>query len=457
MFTRTTIAVLLGAAAVSVAAELIGTRHLDLGPGQVIFFPIIWAILIAGALSFQRLRPMPVHAQVTALDLVGVGIMMFLVFVGITVGSALETLMDVTWVLALQEFVHLFGTVIVALPLAVALRMGRSSIGATYSIDREANLAYTAERYGAQSAEYRGTLGVYVFGSVFGALYLSVLAGYVSSAGWLDPLALAMGSGVGSGSMMAAAAAAIGSDNPGLEDKILAYASASNLMTQTIGTFVTCFVALPLAERMYRVWCRVFRVPERMKSDAVAAEAVVGGQVPARVAPSTAATAGEAAMPQGPSAEGQSVDGGPGEDKVTGLARMPIVLAVFVGLMTLSNAVATRELKPGTVLAIAGMAAVTYAAFAVNRALPRIPVLLTTVVVGALAAAPFSPVEEQVLELFEGISFISLVTPVLALVGLSLGKERAALAKLSWRVVLIALVSFGASFLLAAAAAQPFL
>lgn len=454
MFTRTTIAVLLGAAAVSVAAELIGTRHLDLGPGQVIFFPIIWAILIAGALSFQRLRPMSTHAQVTALDLVGVGIMMFLVFVGITVGAALETLMDVTWVLALQEFVHLFGTVIVALPLAIALRMGRSSIGATYSIDREANLAYTAERYGARSAEYRGTLGVYVFGSVFGALYLSVLAGYVSSAGWLDPLALAMGSGVGSGSMMAAAAAAIGSDNPGLEDKILAYASASNLMTQTIGTFVTCFVALPLAERMYRVWCRVFRVPERMKSDAVAMEAAVAasGHTPARMAAGPVVTEGEAAIQQGPSA-----DGGPGEDKVTGLARMPIVLAVFVGLMTLSNAVASRELKSSTVLAIAGMAAVTYAAFAVNRALPRIPVLLTTVVVGALAAAPFSPVEEQVLELFDGISFISLVTPVLALVGLSLGKERAALAKLSWRVVLVALVSFGASFLLAAAVAQPFL
>src|SRR5690606_6892654 len=182
--------VLAGAAIITAIAQPIGTRHLQLGPGQVILFPIIWAIVIGGLVSFQRVRAIPETAQRTALDLVSVGIMVFLVLVGITVGASLDSLKNVTWVLALQEVVHLFGTVIIALPVAVAIRMGRASIGATYSIDREANLAYTAERYGPASPEYRGTVGVYVFGSVFGALYLALLAGYFSSAGWLDPLAL---------------------------------------------------------------------------------------------------------------------------------------------------------------------------------------------------------------------------------------------------------------------------
>lgn len=440
--------VLAGAAIITVIAELIGTRHLQLGPGQVILFPIIWAIVIGGLVSFQRVRAIPETAQRTALDLVSVGIMVFLVLVGITVGASLDSLKNVTWVLALQEVVHLFGTVIIALPVAVAIRMGRASIGATYSIDREANLAYTAERYGPASPEYRGTVGVYVFGSVFGALYLALLAGYFSSAGWLDPLALAMGSGVGSGSMMAAAAAAIASAHPALEEQILAFAAASNLMTQTIGTYVTCFIALPLAERLYRVWCKVFRTPERLESDGPATIPAGGG------APATTRTVTEHST--GNSTENSTVTQVIQKEASGRLSRLPLVLAIFAGLMILSNTVATGTFTLGTAAGILVLAAVTFAAFLVNHRLPKVPVLVLTTVAGILMAAPFSPVAGYVVELTSGISFLSLVTPVLALVGLSLGKERAALKRLSWRVVVVALVSFSASFLTAAFVANPF-
>ncbi|WGX99215.1 DUF3100 domain-containing protein [Nocardioides sp. L-11A] len=436
--------VLLGAAAIAVVAEAVGTKFIDLGPGQVILFPIVWAILIGGLISFQRVKPLPREAQRDALELVSVGIMVFLVLVGITVGASLTVLREVTWALALQEFMQLFGTVVVALPIAIALRMGRASIGATYSIDREANLAYTAERYGPSSPEYRGTLGVYVFGSVFGALYLALIAGYVSSAGWLDPLALAMGSGVGSGSMMAAASGAIASAHPDLENQILAFAAASNLMTQTIGTFVTCFIALPLAERLYPMWCRAFGVAQRLEIDGDVRETDGPASSGGGTGPSTTMTA---------VAQGAEVVVRPR----IGLARLAQILAVFVALMSLSNAVGTRSFELDAVLAIAGMGLVTFGAFALNRAVPRIPVLVTTVVVGMLVAAPFSPISDRVVELVAGITFLSLVTPVLALVGLSLGAEREALKNLSWRVVLVALVSFSVAFLLAAASAQLFL
>ncbi|MYW92977.1 DUF3100 domain-containing protein [Amycolatopsis rubida] len=427
------------AAAITALAEIVGTRSISLGPGKLILFPIIWAILLGGALSFQRIRPVSAELQRKALDLVSVGIMVFLVLVGVTVGGSLTELKDVTWVLALQEVAHLFGTVILALPVAVVLRMGRASIGATYSIDREANLAYTAERYGAASSEYRGTLGVYVFGSVFGALYLTVLAGYLGSIGWLHPLALAMGAGVGSGSMMAAASAAIATSHPGMESQILAFASASNLMTQTIGTFVTCFVALPLAERMYRWWCRLFRVRERLVADG----------------PLVAAGTGGGRNPATPEAAGRT----PAASEVSvtkDLRRMPVVLLVFVVLMGLANTISTGKISMQTVLALVLLALVTYGAFALSKIAPRIPVLATTVVTGILVAAPFSPVSGLVAELVSGISFLSLVTPVLALAGLSLGKERAALKRLSWRVVLVALTSFTATFLLAAVVADLF-
>ncbi|MEV4094529.1 DUF3100 domain-containing protein [Streptosporangium saharense] len=451
MSRRTPVLLLAGAALISVVAEMIGTRHLQLGPGQVILFPIVWAIVIGGLVSFQRFRPLSSETQQSALGLVSVGIMVFLVLVGITVGASLDSLKDVTWVLALQEIFHLFGTVIVALPVAVAIRMGRSSIGATYSIDREANLAYTAERYGPSSPEYRGTIGVYVFGSVFGALYLAVLAGYFSSAGWLDPLALAMGSGVGSGSMMAAAAAAIASAYPELSDQILAHAAASNLMTQTIGTYVTCFVALPLAERLYPLWCRVFRTAERLEGDGPStAPASRTGDRSRQVSGTTEDAEGPVTAQVVQERESSARNGS------DGLRRLPVTLFAFVVLMTLSNTVSTGKLTVQTVGGVLMLAVVTFGAFVVNRYVPKIPVLLVTTLVGIIIAAPFSPISDQVRELTSGISFLSLVTPVLALVGLSLGKERLALKRLSWRVVVVALVSFSASFLAAAFVANPF-
>lgn len=451
MSRRAPVFVLGGAALISVIAEIIGTRHLQIGPGQVILFPIIWAIVLGGLVSFQRFRPLSSESQQSALRLVSVGIMVFLVLVGTTVGASLDSLKDVTWVLALQEVFHLFGTVVIALPVAVAIRMGRASIGATYSIDREANLAYTAERYGPSSPEYRGTIGVYVFGSVFGALYLAVLAGYFSSAGWLDPLALAMGSGVGSGSMMAAASAAIASVYPELSDQILAHAAASNLMTQTIGTYVTCFIALPLAERLYPLWCRFFRTAERLEGDA-----------PAATPASHAGGRGRQVSGAEEDVEGTVATGVVQEQDVavrddsTGLRRLPAILAAFVVLMILSNTVSTGKFTVQAVGGVLMLAAVTLGAFVVNRYAPKIPVLLVTTLVGIIIAAPFSPISDQVRELTSGISFLSLVTPVLALVGLSLGKERLALKRLSWRVVVVALVSFSASFLAAAFVANPF-
>ncbi|MFI7444949.1 DUF3100 domain-containing protein [Nonomuraea indica] len=453
--------ILIGAAIISALAELIGTRYLQLGPGRVILFPIIWAILLGGLVSFQRVRPLPLASQRAALHLVSVGIMVFLVLVGITVGAALDSLKNITWVLVLQEAMHLFGTVIIALPVAVAIRMGRASIGATYSIDREANLAYTAERYGASSPEYRGTVGVYVFGSVFGALYLALLAGYFSSAGWLDPLALAMGSGVGSGSMMAAAAAAIASAYPELKSQILAYAAASNLMTQTIGTYVTCFIALPLAERLYRLWCRLFRVPERLPGDAPAErQARLAGQHASAISPQDSPAARQDTPREGDDATVEDVAGPNSATEespaTTGFGRLAAILAAFTVLMIMSNTVSTGKLTLQTAAGIALLAVVTLGAFLLNRQVRRLPVLVITTATGILLAAPFSPVSDQVLQLTSGISFLSLVTPVLALVGLSLGKERLALRRLSWRVVVVALVSFSASFLTAAFVANPF-
>lgn len=147
----------------------------------------------------------------------------------------------------------MFGTIALALPLAVLLRMGPATVGATFSIDREGSFAMVSERYGPpDSDQYRGVLSMYVFGTLFGAVLISLIASLATSFNIFDPpLALAMGAGVGSGSMMAAAAASVVSAHPEMADQVLAVAATSNIITGLLGVYVGMYVALPLADRIY--------------------------------------------------------------------------------------------------------------------------------------------------------------------------------------------------------------
>src|SRR3546814_6909006 len=52
-----------------------------------------------------------------------------------------------------------------ALPISVLLRMGKATVGATFSLDREPSFAMVSEKYGPDSDQYRGVLAMYVFGT----------------------------------------------------------------------------------------------------------------------------------------------------------------------------------------------------------------------------------------------------------------------------------------------------
>lgn len=87
---------------------------------------------------------------------------------------------------------------------------------------------------------------MYVFGTLFGAVLISLIASLATSFNIFDPLALAMGAGVGSDSMMAAAAASVVSAHPEMADQVLAVAATSNIITGLLGVYVGMYVALPL-------------------------------------------------------------------------------------------------------------------------------------------------------------------------------------------------------------------
>lgn len=241
----------------TIASEWIGVRRFDVGPGMVLFLPLLYGFVFGALLNPNLTRVgrwlfsrEEAHA---AQALIVVAIMPFVARFGTLIGPTADELVAAGPALVLQELGN-FGTVLIALPVAVVgLGMGREAVGATFSIAREPNIAIISDRYGLSSAEGTGVMSVYVLGTLFGTLVFTVMASLLGSTGWLRPEAMAMACGVGSGSMMVACAGALAEVFPQLQDELLAYAGASNLLTYATGLYVSLFLALPAANFLYRI------------------------------------------------------------------------------------------------------------------------------------------------------------------------------------------------------------
>lgn len=236
-----------------IISELIGTKRIPLGPGVLLFLPMLYAMIIGGIISWPRLKAVKLDEMNTASTILSLTALMLVTKLGVIIGPSMAKLAQSGLALSLQELGHFLGTVIFGLPIALALGLGREAIGATFSIDREPNIAIIAEKYGLNSPEGRGVMSVYICGTLFGAVWLGLLAGYLAALKVFHPYALAMGAGVGSGSMMAAASGAIKAVFPEHANDILMYAGASNLLTTIIGIYFSLFVSLPITEYLYKV------------------------------------------------------------------------------------------------------------------------------------------------------------------------------------------------------------
>jgi hypothetical protein len=231
--------------------EAIGVKQFNLGVGTVALFPMLYVLILGGIVSFPKLKLLNEAQMKKAAGILGISFMLFVAKLGTMLGPSLPKIFEAGFSLAFQEVGHVIGTIAIGLPIALLIGMKREAIGATFSIDREPNLAIISEKYGADSPEGRGALGVYVCGTVFGAIYLAILAGFLGSLGILHPISLAMGAGVGSGSMMAAASGALAVTFPDDAEDIALFAAAANLITTILGTYICVFFSLPVTARLY--------------------------------------------------------------------------------------------------------------------------------------------------------------------------------------------------------------
>lgn len=243
--------------AIVIVSELIYIREIPLGPGAILLLPLLYAFIF-GAL----LNPNVVRRSIGGLirrreiqaasPFIVVAIMPFIAKFGTLVGPSMQTIIEAGPALILQELGNL-GTVLIAFPLAVLLlRMGREAIGAAHSIAREPNVAIISDRYGLNTKEGAGVMGVYVTGTLFGTIFFTIMASLLGSLQVFHPFALAMACGVGSGSMMAACSGALANIFPEMQEQILAFAGASNVLTYASGLYLSLFVAIPACEYLYR-------------------------------------------------------------------------------------------------------------------------------------------------------------------------------------------------------------
>lgn len=240
-----------GALVLVVIADAIGKFEIPIGPGKLILFPIFYALILGVVLGPQALKVFKPEEVKAASKLVLVTIGPFIAKLGITAGENISAVFSAGPALFLREIGNLT-PIFIALPVALLLGMKRESIGACHSLNREVNLALISDVYGADSAESRGSLSIYIVGGMVGTLYFGFMATVCAATGLWSPEALAMASGVGAAIMMAAASASLASIYPGQAEQLMALAGASAALTSIIGIYMGLFVALPLCNWLYK-------------------------------------------------------------------------------------------------------------------------------------------------------------------------------------------------------------
>ncbi|GAB3629411.1 hypothetical protein PTE30175_03809 [Pandoraea terrae] len=424
-----------------VVAELIGAISIKAGPGKIVLLPMVWALLLGAALGLSETR-LPRFAQIDlsmqhkAAAILQPALLLFVAKLGLLVGGSLPKLAAAGWALVFQEFGHFVGTILLGLPLALMLGIKREAVGATFSVGREPSLAIIGEKYGFESPEGRGVLAEYLTGTIFGAVFIALFAGFVASLKLFDPLALAMGAGVGSGSMMAAAAGAIAAQQtPEVAKDVATFAAASNLITTTIGTYFTLFISLPLAVWGYRVMEPVLgRMSKRGRANAEAA-AIADAEAARNLEQASQAHASH--------------------DLHVGQRLFAWVFSGALALVGNTMAFKTPLLDgvPGMLVIIGAVVVGEVVYFATAR---KVPAVCWVSLVAMGLTSPISPVAPLVESLTGKINFLALVTPMLTYAGLSVAKDVPAFRRLGWRIVVVSFLANAGTFLGAAIIAQFF-
>lgn len=239
-----------------VISEFIGTKKIPVGIGTMVLLPMLYAMILGIFLTPKFLKLAKEKEMEDAGSLIGLTLMLLMAKYGTNIGPTLPKIIAASPALLLQEFGNL-GTVLLGVPIAVLIGLKREAIGGAHSIAREPNVALIGDKYGLDSEEGQGVLGVYIVGTVFGTIFMGLMVSMLAANTPLHPYSLAMASGVGSASMMTAGVGALVAMFPDMEEMLTAFGATSNMLSGLDGLYMSLWMALPLAEWLYK---KVYKV-----------------------------------------------------------------------------------------------------------------------------------------------------------------------------------------------------
>ena len=407
----------------SLLAEWIGIIKIPIGIGTLVLLPLLYAFIFTILLNPNVIPSMKAvisrDKAKFASYAVLLSIMPFIAKFGVGVGPKVEEIIAAGPALLLQELGNV-ATALIALPVAVLVfGMGREAIGATHSIAREPNIALIADKYGLQSPEGIGVMGVYVMGTLFGAIYFSLMAGIIASMDIMDIRALAMACGIGSGSMMGGCSAALAETVPAQAETITAFAATSNLLTYATGLFVSLFVALPFTEFLYKVTSKF-----KKNDNTNATQTDFGAKIP--------------------------------EQSILSVWQSLSLLAVICIVLLLSNWVGQGVNPISALPAMLILFGCCIVGVLLKEIIPvNVPAIAWISIVAILISLPQFPMSEYVLVETDKLGVLQLITPVLAYAGFAISQMEVNLFKKSgFKIAVVALLTFTGTFLGSAIVAQ---
>ncbi len=237
----------------SVIAELIGSQRVPLGRFSFTLAPLIFSmILMALVYIIPKGKLFSEKSVKNASTMMAISGGVLLAKLGVSSGAAIEQVLDSGIAITLQNLGEGF-SFILGLPIAVLVfGMKRESIGMSFGVSREANVALISERYGADSPEFRGVMVNYIVGTIFGVVAVSLLMSILSEMSFISPHSLALATGIGSASMMVGGLGTLIERFPELQTELEAYAAVSNIVSSVIAVYTAIFIGLPLTEWAYK-------------------------------------------------------------------------------------------------------------------------------------------------------------------------------------------------------------
>ena len=179
------------------AAELIGLKSFAFGPISFSMYPMLYTIIMGVLLAV--FKAIPKSMMETASPYITISVLMLGARSAATIGPNLGLIVSSGAALILQEFGNL-GTIFFSIPVGVLIfGMGRSVVGAGFSISREGSIIVIGDMYGLDSDEGLGVMGGYITGTIFGTIICGICSSVLANTGWFHPYSLAMACGLAFG------------------------------------------------------------------------------------------------------------------------------------------------------------------------------------------------------------------------------------------------------------------